>query len=650
MSDPFVDNPARQELDEQHKKCPDGYYFTCQEVNIRVHHDRSMDITEVLHADFTKQKHGIIRTIPTAFWTKRDMSEAQDGSRYAMRYNRVTVEGLTVSEQFTLEPPHDEHLDVRIGSRDILIEGPHDYQISYSMMFAENERVDVADLFYHSVIGAEWTCSSDTVLFSIEFDDEIPAAALEQILVFCGSVGNEDNCADLVLFQKDSHLISGRCFGLMPFQALTVYMPLPEGFFEPGPISIWQKLAWGAAVLTLLLLLYLLYLELRPEHRATPVVTFTPSEGLTSADVGSLIDGKVDDKDLLSLIPWMAAEGYISLRRDEKLHIVRGETPLPNKVPKYVRTIYEGFFAKGDEMDVTAPTPEFGYKWMTVKGQLINQYEPNIEKMPHLAELYALAFLMGLVCCFAQVTFGGFLLGFCVHVLLMLAVYFYSLLPFLFRAFPIRNHSFWNLLPLVLACIILVSGLCLYVCCFTFVKDCYLPFEVLYSLGAIVPVVLMACKRLNRRTPEQTRLMGEALGLKEFILTAHKDQLQMLLDADERYFYRVLPYAMAFGLVDKWTEQFAELPVGGLAGFLGGSTVLLQELKSKELLQFDELNEKVGKMYVVPGTYFGSSGWSGSDSSSSSYSSSGGSYSSSSSSSSGRYAGGGSGGGGGRSW
>ena len=69
------------------------------------------------------------------------------------------------------------------------------------------------------------------------------------------------------------------------------------------------------------------------------------------------------------------------------------------------------------------------------------------------------------------------------------------------------------------------------------------------------------CGRFNLNTDYRIDMMGRLLGFKEFIETAEKDNLERLQMEDAKYFYRVLPYAMVFGLAKTWARKFKTITV-----------------------------------------------------------------------------------------
>lgn len=631
--------PSQTELLQ---KAACGYYFHLQMIEMKVNHDRTMDIEEYLMADYLLESHGFFRTIPKHFWTKRDVSEAQDGSEYEMRYNRVRISDLTVSDEHEVEYL-DSLIDIRIGSPNVWLTGPKAYKITYTLQLPEDDRVDAGDLFFHSVIGSGWDCCTDTVYFRIEFEDEIPAESLAKLKVFCGPVEDETNLADEVLYRRDSHHLCGRYYGLQQREAVTLYLPLPDGFFQKGFISHWRRMAQIMAILTLLLTLYLFYREVQGDEPVTPVVTFRPSPGLTSADIGSLVDASVDDIDVLSLIPWMAAEGYIRMTKERdsgRTRIERGSRELPDTVPDYVQSLYTGFFQKGETFYIDKPTREFGDKWLQAKNRISRKYAEHFITNGLQMLLLLLMICLALTCAFACVPPQGAGLFFIILLLLTLEYFFYAhWWPSLTRRVSFRRGfsvGCSSLFVIALITFLIFLGTGTYLTSILIYDDYYLPHSQLLTLSVAVALCVFFGSRLRRLSPLRRQHMGEILGLREFILTAEQSRLQMLLDEDERYFYRILPYAMVFGLVDKWAEKFAALTVVQLDEFgrEGATTV-------KSLVHSSDMNRLAHRSHIVATPTSSTAGRG--------YSSSGGSYHTSSSHSGG-YSGGGSGGGGGRRW
>lgn len=612
--------------EEFRRNYADGFFATCMYVDVTVHADRTYDIVEYLDVNFVEPHHGLMRDIPSRFYVNRDVSEAQDSTKYELKYNRVKIDDIQVSEEFSEEKLQDV-TSLRIGSYDKYVEGPHRYIISYRLSLP-NDRVPYSDHFFHSILGSEWTCSFDTVAFAIRFDKEVPDASLDKLKIYVGEETSTNNCAEAVVDSIGNHIIEGSIYRMPARWAMTVDMPLPEGYFPTDDLPIWILLSKIAAALTIAVLLWLIFQEIRGDDEVIPVVSFHPHEGMTSADIGSLVDGEVDDEDLLSMVPWFAAHGYLAIETEGKTTQLRKLAPLPKDAPDYQQTLFKAFFRGGDTFTF-GDSSSFGVSWESAKESLMKKYEGKLNKRPYALHLLLATVLISLTFCFAQAGPDGWIYGGLVNFLLVLFIVFVG-----------KARSFWKdqihltgcanlILAFFAFCTIgfgLFLGLGMLITVPSVFEDTYLPRPFMYALMAVMLLVIVLQRRLLRMSDYRRERLAEIKGLREFIRTAEKDRLQMLLDKDERYFYNILPFAMAFGLVDKWAEKFRDLNVRQIEEF--GSTPVTHI-----------------------STCLASRSWSSHVSSSvrSSHGGSGGS-SGSARGSRGGYSGGGSGGGGGRSW
>ncbi|MGA4669443.1 DUF2207 domain-containing protein [Propionibacteriaceae bacterium Y1923] len=85
----------------------------------------------------------------------------------------------------------------------------------------------------------------------------------------------------------------------------------------------------------------------------------------------------------------------------------------------------------------------------------------------------------------------------------------------------------------------------------------------LWPLGiAVAGVVLMIfSSSMPARTPEGSAVYAEAKGFELYLSTAEADQIKFEEDID--VFSRYLPYAIAFGVADRWTRIFEKLAADG---------------------------------------------------------------------------------------
>ncbi|GAB3624556.1 DUF2207 domain-containing protein [Mariniluteicoccus endophyticus] len=238
--------------------------------------------------------------------------------------------------------------------------------------------------------------------------------------------------------------------------------------------------------------------------RRTPVaVAFQPPKGARPGEIGTLIDGSADDKDVTATIIDLAVRGHLKIESHDKddwtmSRRANGEPLLP-----YEKLVVDTLFQHGDQVtsaDLRDPayaplmkdTPDQMYEHVTnARGWFA--------KNPKMARAGAVFLGMVLIA-------GGVALGF------GLALFG------------------WGLLGIA---------------------------PVLAGVG-----VLATAAKMATRTAEGSAVQAQALGFRQYLTTAEADQIRFEEGVD--IFSRYLPYAIMFGVAERWVKVFQELEAKGM--------------------------------------------------------------------------------------
>lgn len=99
-----------------------------------------------------------------------------------------------------------------------------------------------------------------------------------------------------------------------------------------------------------------------------------------------------------------------------------------------------------------------------------------------------------------------------------------------------------------------------------------------YIIGIISIIVLMLfVKIMPKRTPFGNEMLGKVRGFKNFLETAEKSQLELLVDENPEYFYNILPYTYALGVSEVWMSQFETIAMKSPEWYSGYSTFSMHE-------------------------------------------------------------------------
>lgn len=625
----------------------EAFYVEHADIAVNVKREGRYEVTEKLDLVYTEPRHGFYRTIPSVVWMNRDISEAQDSSRKKMMRDHVSITDINVSAPFLVEN-HNRYVDVRVGSADTVVSGPQSYEFRFTIEL-EEDRVSAADIFFYSLWGSGWGCEVREVTFRINFEESIPASSLQKLEVYAGDEGNVSNKRDSLLLEADEHAIAGRATGLGPKQAVTVVVPLPQGYFalEPDPAG---EASWFGLYLTLILLVPVYFIILYKE-RVTPVVSFNAPKGLDSAVVGSIYDGSIDDKDLLSLIPQFAADGYLRISQNEQGEtIITKLKDFPTSAPEYQQLLFNAL-CPSDRKHFNlshSPDQQFAIGWHKAKEKLASSLSGMLNK-PCWWALGVLA--LAILLCSSTIGIAitddngayAFILLLSTFVLLILigligkemAINCYQII----RSESTGGAILTVIIGLLLLCI---PGILLF---FDWIillhrTNYFISEWALSGVFAATAGPCVLCRHITKMSNYRKLYLGEVMGLREFIDTVDRSRLQALLNDDGQYFYRILPYAMNFGMVDKWAAKFEGLRVPCPQIDAEDTEHLLSMLHRDKL--FSKKAHSAVSSYERTLSDRGSSSTSGSGF--------GSSRSYGGHTSSGGYSGGGHGGGGGRSW
>ncbi|NLT15244.1 MAG: DUF2207 domain-containing protein, partial [Clostridiales bacterium] len=280
-------------------------YFTISnyDVKVNISETNEYDVTEVITVNFSEPRHGIYREIPCQGTWLRDAD--QGGSKdWRAKISDIGVDGRNYSVSRS-----GGYVTVKIGDADYYVDGTQVYRISYRIQFYD-DRLPEADEVYYNLIGPVWDTTIDHVSFSVT----LPKSFDSDTLGFSvGSYGSSGYDPASLTFRVDGNTISGELSEkLYNYEAFTMRMLLPEGYFEI-PFQGTVDLALLIGIAALVLLAFVLFLLYGRDKKIIRTVEFYAPDKLTPSEIGYIIDGVVDNRDVVSLVIYWAHRGYLSI-------------------------------------------------------------------------------------------------------------------------------------------------------------------------------------------------------------------------------------------------------------------------------------------------------------------------------------------------
>jgi uncharacterized membrane protein len=275
------------------------------DVTVRVNPDGTLDVTETIRPRFTGSWNGIYRTIPIEYRTPQ-------GFNYTLFLDVVSVtdeNGRNLRHEVSRERHYRKFKiwvpNARDATRTVVLR----YRVKNGLKFFEEH-----DELYWNVTGDEWQNTIEAASARIV----LPAGAEGvRALAFTGAYGSREQEADVEVQGSEVHLRMRRALGFR--EGLTAVVGWNKGLVEePGALenaSLFLQSNWPLFLPILAFgLMYWIWHTRGRDPRLHPIsVQYTPPEGLTPAEVGTLIDNSADMRDITATIVDLAVRGYLHI-------------------------------------------------------------------------------------------------------------------------------------------------------------------------------------------------------------------------------------------------------------------------------------------------------------------------------------------------
>jgi uncharacterized membrane protein YgcG len=500
------------------------------DVRIEIQPSGDLLVTETIDQQFgDTPRHGIFRYVPNRL-------------RYDDEYDRVYPIEL-ISVETSPDTPDDVETSeeqgnfvIRIGDPDVEITGRHTYEITYRVEGAMNG-FETHDELYWNAIGDRWEQQIREANVVV-----VGPAKIDRVACFRGPFGSTARCGRAEV-KKGRGVFADA--NLPPFNGMSVVVALPPGTVEStAPIldERWSldkafsrtptTVGGGIGLVALIaggivLLLWRRGRDVRyrgsqidqvmggpveTETQAVPlfekgtsVVEFEPPEDLRPGQVGTLVDEEANTLDVSATIVDLAVRKYLVIEEIPKKWLLgkadwtfrRLPAPEADGLVPYESKLLEGLFEDGDEVELSALRKKFSERLQTVKDAL---YQDMVSRRWFLRR-------------------------------------------------PDQVRQAWT----VFGILVLAAGIGITIVLAYFTKLGLLGIPLI--VGGIL--LLAGAKRMPARTAKGTAMTRRVNGFRIVIDKAEEHMAKWA--EQENVFTRFLPYAVVFGVTDKWAKAFEAL-------------------------------------------------------------------------------------------
>ena len=476
------------------------------DADIVVNLDGSIQVTETIRPHFTGSWNGIYRTIPVEYRTPQ-------GLNYTLL---LMVRAITdeAGSPLRYEQSRERHyLKLKIwvpgatnATRTVAIR----YRVRNGLKFLVEH-----DELYWNVTGDEWRAP----IHSASAHIELPAGVTGlRATAFTGVYGSRGQETSLDVGERDVTVRTTRRLNFR--EGLTVAVAWDPGFVHrPGPLArlaFFLRSNWmfGIPLVVFVAMFWLWFTRGRDPRRRPIAPRYAPPEGLTPAELGTLVDNSPDMRDVTATLVDLAVRGYVRIEEKEdrkflglvsnKEYVFKMRKPESSwgELQPHERTLLDELFTGGVRDSVTSEELEnsFYASLSRIRDDIFSclldrgYYASRPDK---IKRIYGGA---------------GVLIGIFIAVVCSL----------------IANALGQSLVPAIGGGIVSSA--------------------ILIGFGWFMPA----------RTVRGTLALEGVLGFEEFLGRVEADRLQRMVKTPEM-FEKYLPYAMALGVEKNWARAFERI-------------------------------------------------------------------------------------------
>ncbi len=547
-----------------------GYVIRSFDTDLDVQRGGEVLVTERLEVDFSEPRHGIYRSIPVRYTDPR-------GFGYSLGFRLIGVEDAA-GQDFQVKTTTDgSYVNLRIGDPDRTVTGAVTYVIRYRVRDGLVARPEHDELYWNAT-GNEWQAGIERASARVRLPAAVDDGDLE-VAAYIGQFGsNEQGVA--IDRPSGSEIAFRSPRPLKPLEGLTVAVAWPRGIVaRPSAlVRTGRFLADNWILVVPLVALGVLWRQWwrrgrDPRGRGSIMVRYEPPEGISPAEIGTIVDEKVDTRDITATVVDLAVRGHLAIRVREKpvlFGLLTGEeiaferraererSTLPPLAP-HEEKLLDALFAGGDEVEIDDLREKFYRHVPSIRDAL-----------------------------FDRVTERGFFAG---------------------KPTSVRRN--WRLIAVAAGLATFLVGWA-----WAALRGGIFPnaFVVpVMAAAATVIVGFLFAPAMPRRTAKGVELREWALGFEEFVERVEAEKLER--DRARNVFESLLPYAMALGIAALWARRFEGIYTeGSPSWFVGRNPSLGWSTRSFERSLSSAMTRTAGAMTQAPRSS-GSSGSGGGGSS-----------------------------------
>ncbi len=521
-------------------------------VDMTAHENGDIEIVETIDVYFNEERRGIYRNIPEHY----NMEWEIDGKTYYRNYSWYVKDIDVQNESYEIDS--DGGKSIRIGDANTYLLGEKQYIIEYTIASRSLDLPIDHQLFYLNAIPYEWDTMIQNSSFTIQYYQDVD---FSEFFIY----STAEHFIDCSYDETNYKTSCSTNVPLSAYDGITVSQKLPADYFTYPNYDYLLIVALGVGVIATVVMIFM-FIKYGKDKRVIETVEFTAPDGLTSAACGYILDGDASNEDVTSLFIEWGRDGYLKIEEisEDNLKLSKLKEMGKERVG-YERRLFNQLFKSKDEtttkeLDTTLGTAvqrckrDISVYFNAKKRQLYNPVSAKMQGVSLLIIMVPL--LIGLL--------GVYLADYLLYDILTFAIIILITLLFNFTIWVYVTKSFKTSTiskKIFYIALIALFGVITMRFLFSIYSVTHTGIDFFILMTPLTVINFILCVFMTKRSDYGTRVYGQVLGLRKFIMTAEQDRLEVLAKDNPFIFYDILPYAYAFKLTDVWNEHFKNISI-----------------------------------------------------------------------------------------
>jgi uncharacterized membrane protein len=398
--------------------------------------------------------------------------------------------------------------------------------------YAASSETGAFDEFYWNVTGVSWRLPIDKVHARVVLPEGVTPT------LTAAYTGASRSRAAEARIEKDGNYVD---FALLrelnPYEGMTIGVGWPAGAISSRPSETRERLAdvlqWTPLLIPFIIFfLVFKYWQKRgrdPKEGST-AVQYEPVQGASPAELGTLVDNRADMDDITATLVDLAVRGFIRIEEkteshlfglskstDYIIHILRDSSEWNGLKPheeRYLEALHNA--APGDGYSVKV-------------SDLQDKFYTSLPKIRN-------------------------------------AIYDKLVASGYYQRRPDKVKELW----IGLAVVVAVLGFGLFAISMKMTWVLFSPVALIFAAISSTIIMFVFAQLMPARTVPGARAREATLGFKEFLSRVESERYKKMITSPEM-FERYLPFAMAFGVGDKWAKAFEDIYREPPTWYVGGT-------------------------------------------------------------------------------